>query len=76
MNNFFVQDIFLFCSGNTLRLSFFKGGPFPASFSLFLYFLQLVDKILPMLGFELRISGIGCDRSTNRATTTATHWLS
>ena len=38
---------------------------------LFLYFrlvnlnAQLVDKILPMLGFELQISGIGSERSTN-----------
>ena len=37
-----------------------------------LYFnVQLVDKILPMLGFEQRISGVGSDRSTNWATTTA-----
>ena len=38
---------------------------------LFLYFqlfylnVQLVDKILPMLGFEPLISGVGSDRSTN-----------
>ena len=43
---------------------------------LFLYFclfciliVKLVDKILPMTGFELRISGVGSDRST----TTTTH---
>ena len=33
--------------------------------------VQLVDKILLMTGFELRISGVGCDCSTNWATTTA-----
>ena len=44
---------------------------------LFLYFrlfylnVQLVDKILPMLRFEPRISVFGRDRSTNWATTTA-----
>ena len=27
--------------------------------------VQLVDKILLMAGFELRISGVGSDRSTN-----------
>ena len=32
------------------------------------YILQLVYKILPMSGFEPRISGVGCDRSTNWAT--------
>ena len=40
---------------------------------LFLYFcliyiIQLTDKVLPMLGFELRISGVRSDRS---ATTNA-----
>ena len=48
--------------------NFFKDGPFPASFSLFLSFqfnLQLVEKTLLMLGFELQISGVGSDRSTN-----------
>ena len=44
---------------------------------LFLYFclfflnVQLVDKILMMLGFEPLISGVGKDHSTNWATTTA-----
>ena len=45
---------------------------------LFLYFclyqifiIQLEDKIFPMTGFELRISGVGSDRSTNCATTIA-----
>ena len=27
----------------------------------------MVDKILPMLGFELQISGVGSNRSTNWA---------
>ena len=43
---------------------------------LFLYFclfclLHLVDKISPMSGFELQISGVGSNHSTNWATTTA-----
>ena len=46
---------------------------------LFLYFRlfntvdskQMLDKSLPMTGFEPRISGVGGDRSTNWATTTA-----
>ena len=33
--------------------------------------IQLVDKILPMLGFEPQISGVGSDRSINWATTSA-----
>ena len=48
---------------------FFKDGPFLASFSLFcssLYLIvQLVDKILPMTGFEPPTSGVGSDHSTN-----------
>ena len=48
------------------------------SLPLFLYFcliyiIQLTDKVLPMLGFELRISGVRSDRS---ATTTALEKLS
>ena len=42
---------------------------------LLLYFrlfaLHLVDKILAMVGFEPRISGVRSDRSTNWATNTA-----
>ena len=49
---------------------------------LFLYFssfqytvdsIQIfnINKILPMTGFEPRMSGIGSNRSTNRATTTS-----
>ena len=53
--------------------------PFPASFSLFLSFQYTVDskqmfninKFMPMSGFEPQTSGIGSDRSTNWATTTA-----
>ena len=48
------------------------------SWPLFLYFfrfsnsiVKLVDKILPMTVFESQISGVGSDRSTNWATTTA-----
>ena len=59
---------------------FFSDGPFPASFSLFLSFLLLivllVDKILPMLGFQPRISGVGCNLSANQANTTALNFLS
>ena len=54
-------------------ISFFKDGPFPASFINFVFsiLLQLVDKTLPMLGFGPRISGVGSNCSTNWATTTA-----
>ena len=54
-----------------------KNGPFLASFSLFSSFQYTVDskqmfnKFLPMTGFEPRTYGIGSDRSTNWATTTA-----
>ena len=46
------------------------------SWPLFLYFplfhvIQLTDKFLPMLGFKMRISGVGSDRSANCVTTTA-----
>ena len=47
------------------------------SWPLFLYFsllflnVQLVNKILRMLGFERQISYIGSNPPTNRATTTA-----
>ena len=52
--------------------SFFKDGPFAASFSFILIFsiVQLVGKILPILGFEPQISGVGSDCSTNWAKTT------
>ena len=60
--------------------------PFPASHFIvlsFQYSWQLI-KYLPMAGFELRISGVGSDHSTNWATTTGhvslicfckLHWL-
>ena len=38
-------------------------------FRLF-YIIQLADKFLPMLGFELQISGVGSNRSANCATAT------
>ena len=58
---------------------FFSNGPFPASFSVFSSFQYTVDskqmfninKFLPMTGFEPRTCGIGSDRSTNWAITTA-----
>ena len=40
----------------------------PGLFFFFLHFLcnlQWVDKIMPMSGFELQISGVGSNRSTN-----------
>ena len=45
----------------------------PLFLYLCLFFLnvQLVDKILPMLGFEPQISGVGSNCSTNWATTIA-----
>ena len=57
-----------------------KNGPFPASFSLFSSFQYTVDskqnvqytnEFLPMTGYEPQTFGIGSDRSTNWATTTA-----
>ena len=58
---------------------FLKNGPFPASFPLSSSLQYTVDskqmfyinKFLPMTGFKLRTSGIGSNRSTNWATTTA-----
>ena len=41
------------------------------NFRLFYLNVQLVDKILPVLGFEPRIFGVGRDRSTHWAITTA-----
>ena len=46
-----------------------QSGPF---FFIFVFsIVQLIDKILPMSGFELQISGVRSNRSTNWATTTA-----
>ena len=54
---------------------FLKNGPFPASFFIFVFSIKLTVnvqyKLLPMTGFELQTPGIGSDRSTNLATTTA-----
>ena len=59
---------------------FLKNGPFPASFFFIFVFsihswqltiVQYINKFLPMTGFEPPTSGIGSDRSTNWATTTA-----
>ena len=63
----------------TASLCLLKNGPFPATFSLFLSFKYTVDskqmfninQFLPMTGFEPRTPGIGSNRSTNWATTTA-----
>ena len=54
--------------------SAFFDGPFPASFSLFFFnfqLMQFVGIILPVLGFEPGITGVGSDCSTNWVTTTA-----
>ena len=53
-------------------LFFLMGHSRPLFYSIFTFsILQLVDKILPVSGFKPRISGVGSDRSTNWATTTA-----
>ena len=45
---------------------FLKVGHSRPLFFIFVYsVIQLVHKILPMTGFELRISGVESDRSTN-----------
>ena len=57
-----------------LLLFFLRMGhsqPLFLCFCLFYFNAQLVDKILLMLGFEPRVSGVRSDRSTNWATTTA-----
>ena len=47
-------------------IPFFKDGTFPASFFFIFVFSidQMVDKMLLMSGFELRISGVRSDCST------------
>ena len=57
-------------------LFFKKDGPFPASFVFIFVFskLQLVEYrslLMLLMGIEPRTSGVGSDRSTNWATTTA-----
>ena len=57
-----------------IKRYFFKMGhsqPLFLNFHLFYFNVQLVDKILPMLGFKLPISGVGSDYSINWVTTTA-----
>ena len=57
-----------------LLLFFLRMGhsqPLFLCFCLFYFNAQLVDKILLMLGFDPRVSGVRSDRSTNWATTTA-----
>ena len=53
---------------------------FPSFFFIFRHFNTVDSKkqyeLLLMTGFKLRISGIGSDRSTNWATTTAQKWCS
>ena len=62
----------------TFETLYFFNGPFPASFPLFSSFLDSnvqinMFQILPMSGFDPRISGVGSDHSAYCATTTA-HW--
>ena len=64
------------CVGLQKVTKSFLNGPFPASFSLFSSFLDTnwqinTFEILLMSGFELRISGVGSNRSANCAATTA-----
>ena len=55
-----------------MKINFFKDESIPAYLFIFVFsIVQLVDKILPMSGFELEISGVWSDRSTNWATATA-----
>ena len=55
----------------------FKNGPFPATFFLYLLYVNTIDSeqcssiFLLITGFELRTSGVISDRSTNRAAITA-----
>ena len=57
---------------NYLRAEkFFQNGPFPASFWSFQQLTIRQYKILPMVGFEPKISGIGSACSANWVTTTA-----
>ena len=48
-------------------MSFFFRGALPNQFFFIFvfFFVPLVDKILPLSGFELLISGVGSNRSTN-----------
>ena len=52
------------------NINFFNFFFFFPYFCLFYLDVRLADKILPMLGFEPRISGFRSDRSTHWATTT------
>ena len=45
----------------SVKWRFFKDGHIPPSF----FIIKLVDKILLMVGFESRISGVGSDYSSN-----------
>ena len=58
------------------RCFFFKWAILGLFFFIFVFSIihlvdKLVDKILPMMGLKLRISGVRSDRSTNWATTIA-----
>ena len=63
--DFFPRDILTIC--HFLRLAI----PGLFFFIYHLFYLQLVDKILPMSGFKPQISGVISTHSTNWATTTA-----
>ena len=61
------QSSYLLISVNMISVF---NGPFPASFFFILVFSVQLIKV-PMTGFELQISGIRSNFSTNCATTTA-----
>ena len=73
------KQLFPVCIKTTFFLTkkLYKSALFPASFCLFPSFqyswlyTNVPHKSFPMTGFEPRTSGVGSDRSTNWATTTA-----
>ena len=76
----FLFLLLCFCSENNHSLSFFK--KMGHSRPLFLYFClfntvdsEYMNKNLPMTGFKPRTSGVGSNRSTHWATTTATYFV-
>ena len=71
-----VLSFFLYLYINASFFLFFLKMGHSRTLLLFIFdfsIVQLVDKILPVSGFELRISDVLNDCSTNWATTTAQH---
>ena len=71
----FVSIVIFYCHLKIGFAYFFKGA-IPGIFSFYVFSLELTGnneqhKSLMMTGFELRSSGVGSDRSSNYATTTA-----